>query len=213
MQTDDTREIGGLIARHGLTDWWLATFTPDERERMAARYRPPRPAADPPLVERSRPLTEGDASGRRGSAVRFLAGLATWFLGRADRDVARRIVAKAEALPNASTLDRFWLYQTEIRVYYPDRGADPVAFASAIAACERQIQLAPRAAAAFHAVNAGAPLPEHLGYKQLAIIREKQGRDAEAIRLAEQAQAQGWSGDWAGRIGRIERRRARRAAA
>ena len=150
--------------------------------------------------------------GWRGSPVRFLAGLATWFLGRNDRDLARRIVAKAASIPNASVLDRFWLCQTEIRVYYPDRASGPVAFASAIAACERQIALAPSAAARLHEVNPGAPLPEHLGFKQLAIIREKQGRFADAIALAQQAEAGGWAGDWAGRVARIERRRARRAA-
>jgi tetratricopeptide (TPR) repeat protein len=208
MQTDNAGEVGGLIARHGLTDWWLATFTPEERERMAARYQPPRPDG---VEAPERPLTEGSVTWRVGSPTRFLAGLATWFVGRRDRALARRIVAAAARQPNQSVLDRFWLYQAEIRVYYPDRDADPVAFASAIAACERQIELAPRAAAAFHGLDPEAPLPDHLGYRQLAIIREKQGRYAEAIRLSEAALRQGWAGDWQGRIARIQRRRERRA--
>jgi hypothetical protein len=206
--TGDALEVGGLIARHGLTDWWLATFSPEEREHMAARYQPPRPDGVE-VIER--PLTEGQVTWRVGSTTRFLAGLATWFVGRRDRALARRIVAAAARQPNQSTLDRFWLCQAEIRVYYPDRDADPVAFASAIAACERQIELAPRAAAAFPDVAPGAPLPDHLGYRQLAIIREKQGRYAEAIRLSEAALRQGWAGDWQARIERIQRRRERRA--
>ena len=210
MQPDDVGEIGGLIARHRLTGWWLASFTPAERERMAARYQPPRPdGATDSAVER--PLTEGRVIWRVGSASRFLAGLATWFVGRNDRSLARRIIAHAARLPDQSVLDRFWLYQAEVRVYYPDRNADPVAFASAIAACERQIELAPRAAAAFHSIDPSAPLPDHVGYRQLAIIREKQGRYPDAIRLSQAAQRQGWAGDWQARVTRIERRRERRA--
>ena len=206
---DDRREaIGGYLAHHGLVEWWLGAFTAEERERMAARYQPLPP--DPAVSLGERPLTTGHVSWRTGSPVRFLTGLATWFLGRADRPLARRILAHAESLPGASTRDRFWLYATEIRAYYPDRATDPVAFATAIAACERQIALAPRAASAFRQRGPRAPLPEHLGYKQLAIIRAKQGRDDDAIALARQALAQGWAGDWERRIARLERRKARR---
>lgn len=89
----------------------------------------------------------------------------------------------------------------------------------AIRACDDQIAFAPQAMAAFHrqhqAMNdyrridrKGKPLPfrpvSHPGFKQLAIIREKEGNYAEAIRLAREAKKQGWTGDWEKRIARCE---------
>ena len=49
-------------------------------------------------------------------------------------------------------------------------------------------------------------LPEHLGYKQLAIICEKERSYDLAIDLSETALKQGWAGDWQKRIDRCNRR-------
>jgi len=49
-------------------------------------------------------------------------------------------------------------------------------------------------------------LGTHTGYRNLCIIREKQGNHAEVIRLAEQAKAQGWNGDWDKRIERTKKK-------
>jgi len=49
-------------------------------------------------------------------------------------------------------------------------------------------------------------LGEHTGYKQLCIIREKQGNWQEVIRLAEQAKAEGWEGDWDKRIEKAKKK-------
>lgn len=48
------------------------------------------------------------------------------------------------------------------------------------------------------------PLPLHAGFQQLAIILEKRGELEEAIKVAKQAQSQGWNGDWEKRIARCE---------
>lgn len=55
-------------------------------------------------------------------------------------------------------------------------------------------------------------LPSHAGYKQLAIIFEKRNEFEEAIKIARQAQAQGWNGDWEKRITRCEARITKREA-
>jgi tetratricopeptide (TPR) repeat protein len=55
-------------------------------------------------------------------------------------------------------------------------------------------------------------LPYHPGYKQLAIIYEKRGEFDEAIKVARQAQSQGWNGDWEKRIARCESKIAKRSA-
>jgi hypothetical protein len=49
-------------------------------------------------------------------------------------------------------------------------------------------------------------LGEHLGYKQLCIIREKQKNYSEVIRLATQAKEEGWIGDWDVRIERAKKK-------
>ena len=53
-------------------------------------------------------------------------------------------------------------------------------------------------------------LPQHLGFRQLAIILEKRGEFEEAIQISKRAQAQGWNGDWEKRIARCDARIAKR---
>jgi hypothetical protein len=53
-------------------------------------------------------------------------------------------------------------------------------------------------------------LPEHVGYKQLAIIRERAGDYAEALRLSKEAKREKWAGDWENRIARLEKKSASR---
>jgi tetratricopeptide (TPR) repeat protein len=54
------------------------------------------------------------------------------------------------------------------------------------------------------------PLPNHLGFKQLAIILEKRGEYEEAIEVVKQARSQGWNGDWEKRIARCQSKIAKR---
>jgi len=49
-------------------------------------------------------------------------------------------------------------------------------------------------------------LGEHPGYKQLCIIREKQGNWQEVVRFAEQAKSEGWAGDWDKRIEKAKKK-------
>jgi hypothetical protein len=49
-------------------------------------------------------------------------------------------------------------------------------------------------------------LAYHTGYKQLCIIREKEGNYAEVIRLATQAKQEGWYGDWDKRIEKAKKK-------
>ena len=112
-----------------------------------------------------------------------------------------------------------------IVTFYPDRDTDPTAFEKTVEACQRQIALGPKATAAFKREEsrsrlnsrAGLPsswaprrprapfaLPAHRGFTQLAIIREKEGKFDEALKLCQTAVKQGWNGDWEKRIARLE---------
>ena len=97
-------------------------------------------------------------------------------------------------------------YQTLTEIWYRDRETIPGALEEATRACQRQIELAIPAAAAFRKDLPDRPLPGHVGYKQLTIIYDKQGKYAEAIRVAQQAKKQGWAGDWDKRIERYQRK-------
>ncbi len=98
--------------------------------------------------------------------------------------------------------------QTAIKEHYRQRDTVPGALEKAIEACQSQIALASEAAQAFKTLpeTREKPLGNHLGFRQLTIIREKQGDYAEVIRLSEQAQAQGWAEDWDKRIARCKQK-------
>lgn len=79
--------------------------------------------------------------------------------------------------------------------------------------CQRMIGIANPTAQAFPLVYGNDMYFSHwshLGYHQLAIIREKQGDSPEAIRLSEEAKTTGWSGDWDTRITRLRKKLAKK---
>jgi hypothetical protein len=94
-------------------------------------------------------------------------------------------------------------YLHKIRAYYPCRDSIPGALDLAIKACEDQICIAKQSARQF--IKEGG-LPEHTGYKQLCIIREKQGNYNEVIRLSTEAKEAGWPGDWDKRIEKAKKK-------
>ena len=173
----------GLIGYYNLTDWWLSTFTAEERNEIQAR--------------------PGSTTGRAESSL-MSVGIA--FIQSKDFGIAERLIAKATEVGGASILDRHFGYQQMAQAYYRHRNDDPEALAPAIDACEKQILLGPEAAKAFLAEYPEDFLPAHHGFQQLAIIQEREQNYTEAIRLCREAMAQGWGGDWEKRIVRCENR-------
>jgi tetratricopeptide (TPR) repeat protein len=201
-------ELGGLIKYYGLTDWWLATFTADERHKIVETYQPMGFTFESLVGEASDELTEGEVHFSSGSATELLSGLAGWFKNELDRRVAYRLLNKAEELSEeADVLVKHFMYQAKIQIYYRFRYVDDFALQKAVEACEQQISISDGAARAFKEEYGGQVLPAHVGFEQLAIIREKDGRIEEAIGLCEQALKEGWSGNWERRITRYEKKR------
>lgn len=194
-------EVKGLIGYYDLAQWWLGTFSDDERQRIVARFQP--------LGSSPGSLTQGEISWSSQAVVGFLQALSGWFSGPDDRSIAYKILAKADELASeAPVLDRHFLCQAKLETHYKDR-EKPGELDKAIAACRDQIRLAPDAADAFRAAYPDAPLPGHKGYQQLAIVLEKQGLFDEAIELCRTAEQQGWAGDWEGRSERCAMKRAK----
>lgn len=174
----------GVIGSLGLMEWWLTSFTESERIHIDSVYRPFSTGPDKSLTEGQTIYFEG--------AAHFLWTLASWFLGPNDRTLAKRIITKAEeeALKSGDISDLHFTYSVMIQAYYPDRETDPTALDQTILACEKQISLAPQMAKLFK--GQWDIVPEHRGYKQLAIIRMKQHNFTEAVRLGKEAMKGHW---------------------
>jgi hypothetical protein len=137
----------GLIGYYNLTDWWLSTFTAEERNEIQAR--------------------PGSTTGRAESS---LMSVGIEFIQSKDFGIAERLIAKATEVGGASILDRHFHYQQLAQAYYRHRNDDPEALALAIDACEKQILLGQEAAKTFLAEDPEDFLPAHHGFQQLAII-------------------------------------------
>lgn len=197
----------GLIEYYGLGHWWHEELIPEQRARLESVFH---------IFGNSnpRPLTEGPIErivGPTATPAGFLADLISLLpSGPQDSELRRKIRLKLAKLAQSETdvVARHFSLHVLIGQYYRDRNGDPGCRDAAIAACREQIALAPRTAVAIRPLFRAA-LPGHLGFQQLAIILEKDGRFEEAIALCRCALEGGWYGDWERRIARCERRYAK----
>ena len=194
-------------SKPALLAWWESAFTLEESEHILAKYQP----MGFSVASGWSDLLIGNVIREDGTLRLPLTRLATWFMSPPeDLPIARRLLEKGIELgegTEAHIVDRHFTYYDMIQVYYRDRNRDPEALDLAIAACETQIAVAPEVGRAwFDEYPKDERLPMHPGYRQLAIIREKQKGFAEAIRLSQEAQEQGWDGDWEKRIARCQNR-------
>jgi hypothetical protein len=198
----DKQKIHGFIGMFGLADWWLNTFTEEEKRCILYRVRNWRIG---PNV-----LLEGDfswmgkiPSTRPSTASSFLSLLA--FNLRRDHSIARRIALKASELAE-NVEDIYDALGWLIRLYYPVRNSVPEALDIVIASCKHSIALAPLLAYQHRKEYPRLGLGKHEGYNRYVIILEKNHDYSEAIRLCEEAKHEGWMGDWDIRIERCNKR-------
>ncbi len=188
----------GMIAYFQLEDWWNEEFSDEERQLIEEVYQPMGGSS----------LTSGDIRSTSISSIAFLHTLAGWFQKSEHRYIAQKCLKKAESLVDTNTraLDLHFLLSNKITTLYKDRDNSPDGLERAIEACKQQIDFAEEAKAAFEKEYNGHSLPSHVGYRQLAIVLEKQKKFTEAIDLVEIAKSQGWSGDWDKRIERCTKK-------
>lgn len=210
---DTCRETHGYIGHFKLSDWWFSAFSEEERQYIEFAFQPMvisigvgtcKPNADQDSL-----LTGSRGLQVYGRAGHFLANLAEWLNKPESRHLARRVLEHAEAIAE-DPVEKHDVYQVMITVYYRDRDRSPEFLEGAISACHKQIANGPQAIGHWGGWHSGV-MPTHKGYEQLAIIREKEGDYAEALRLSEEALNQGWGPrpGWEARIERLTRRLAK----
>lgn len=177
------KKIGGDIGYYNLQDWWLNELTSHEREVIEATYKP----------MGGNGITEGEIYSKSSSVVSFLSTLSTWFQSKENRDIANKILNKAESLIDnqSNVLDKHFLYSQQIEIFYKDR-ENKESLHKAIEACKKQIAISEEAKEAWLSKYSDS-LPSHNGYYQLSIIYDKQGKIKEAIEILEKCINQGWT--------------------
>ena len=191
----------GYIGYFNLKDWWLGTFTEEERNHMLDIFRPMGASED--ILVKGKFVTLGN-----DSVLSFLTSLTGWFDNPRDRNLAHKIITKAEEYVSVekNILNLHFFYPTKMKLFYKERSNNPNALQIAIDSCLKQIEIAKKSAEVFKKEYPDSSLPAHEGYSQLCIIFEKQGKFAEAIRIAKQAKEQGWNDVWDKRINRCQKK-------
>ncbi len=198
---------GGLLKYHNLWDWWIESFSKEERRLIVSTYSPLFSSGEELIKGLKEDTRFFNMDGSPVSPCGFLSGLAGWFKKEDQRNITYRIIEKAEQLSENSTIsERYWLYQAKIEIYYRFRDVDNFALSKAIEACEQQISIAKDMASYFKKEFPEEELPSVKGYHQLAIIREKEGNIKEAINISIQAKEEGWNGDWEKRINKLNKK-------
>ncbi len=210
------QKIAGFFKYYGLSDWWLTSFSNQEKKliiSVISAYRS--------LSSDVSSLTKGEYLGSappplsftssNSNMSTFLCGLAHWFKKPETYQIAKRLIEKAEeyVAEIKSVSDLHFYYLSKIEIYYRNRETESDALEKAITACEQQIAISEKVAKVMKKENENTSrpgLPMHTGFQQLAIIREKQ-KDYEAIiRISEQALKEGWGGDWERRIEKAKKK-------
>ncbi len=191
----------GLIGYFGLSEWWESEFSDEEKVKILKTYQPLGMSGPESLLYYN--IYESSHS-----ELKFLTILSGWFDNQNDRNIARKIITKAGEFANDSgnILDLHFYYLAQININYKERESSSEALNQAIEFCKKQIEIAPGVKEAMIKEYNDGFLPSHSGFKQLAIIEEKNGNYNSAIELSTEALNQGWNGDWEKRIERCKRK-------
>lgn len=198
--------IGGDIKYFGLTDWWLNDLTQEERQIIRDTYKPFGMSVDGEVNDYV--IDQGEIAGTTQTKIGFIGGLIGWFQMFEHYEIAKKIINLMESNidDNVDILDLHFCYLNCIKVYYKNRDNDSYALNKAIEYCNKQISISEKSKIAFlNSENFGF-LPSHTGYKQLAIIYEKQKEYQKAIDITKQALKEGWNDECEKRINRLEKK-------
>lgn len=198
--------VGGDIKYFGLTDWWLKDLTEEERQIIRDTYKPFGMSLGGEVNDHV--IDEGEIGGSGKTKFSFISVLISWFQKPEYFEIAKKIINLAEQNidTNKDILDEHFYYLHCIKVFYRNRDNDPDALNKAIEYCKKQISISSKTKIAFLNAKHFGFLPGHTGYKQLAIIYEKQKEYQKALDLTKQALEEGWDDECQKRIDRLEKK-------
>jgi len=82
------KKIDGMIGFFGLQEWWLNSFSDEEREKILLIYQP--------FGINPESLIKGKVVSPSQSAISFLSNLTGWFRKPELRHIGYKIIQKAE---------------------------------------------------------------------------------------------------------------------
>jgi hypothetical protein len=210
----------GLIGYYGLNKWWNNNFTLAEQNCIALHFNELfyicYDALYPNIYnnQKIKYLTqcilmekdEEELNFWEESLPEFLSDL---FIGPDNKtlQVDLKIFEKAETLlKNTSELtDLHNFYGFIIRKAYSPRFYEEYT-EFALKVCKKQIEISHLAFKTFRENLNNNLMPFHIGYEKMAIVKEKEKKFVEVIDLCQEAQKEGWQGDWQKRIDRCRKK-------
>jgi hypothetical protein len=179
-----------LLKKYGLQKWFDNTFDVAEKRILISAYPD---------------FTDDEAVFNSSYAASFLANSLMWYNKKDNAVICMKVISKILELLNdtadISAYELHFIYLPMIQTLYKNRDFEN-AFDLAIDICNRQIKIAPVVAKEILSspFNSIPILPEHIGFKQLAIIEKKNKNWLRVIELCKIAKSQGWDGNWDKRI-------------
>ncbi|WP_196001200.1 hypothetical protein [Clostridium sp. 1001271B_151109_B4] len=194
-----SNKIGGDIAYYNLEEWWSNDFSEEERTIIREIYKP-FGAGDDFVIDK------GEIYKSSASKLHFLCFLIGAFTSYENFYIGEKILKKAESIINDEDdiLNVHFTYHHGIKLYYSNRDKIDGALDKSIEYCKKQINISSKVKEVYIAKQEF--LPNHVGYKQLAIIYEKKGELLNALKITQQAFSEGWNDDSKKRIDRLEKK-------
>ena len=194
-------KVAGEIKYLNLQDWWLNELTEEERNLIRNRDR------YVSFPEKENFIDEGDVLSSSITKVKQFQFFVSMLVPEEEYEIGETLINKGESYIDEKSyvLDNHFFYLSAIKFYYSVRETKRGALDKAIEYCKKQINISQKAKEEF-LKDEWSVLPNHTGYKQLAIIYEKQKQYEKALEITKQALLQGWNEDSERRIARLEKK-------
>lgn len=194
------KKINGYIGFFNLENFWFKTLNEKERQIVLENFNSGSIGID------STDLLETKLFGTR-EKLSFISGQIFRYKKPKFKNLGLKFIeiGNEELLRTTQILEKHFYYSRLIEFHYRFR-AEENNYELAINACKNQIEISEKAKREFEKEIYFVSLPSHKGFKQLAIILEKEKKFNEAMNICKKAITEGWNGDWSYRIERMNKK-------
>lgn len=183
LQGNKSQSDLALFKHFGLEKWWLGSFDEGERKDI--------------IKEGAVLFTEQEHYNKSSAKMLYLlAGYVNTRNTQKYKSLALRILEKAEEL-SKDALELFKIKSQLIKIYYERKNDTEELFNKTVELCNSQINLSEEVLEIIQNKDGNQKnYLSHPGYEKLVVIKAEQGEKEEALNLLEQAEDEGWSGEW-----------------